>query len=95
MDDLVDVTDYLVELDKTHIYHLGLVLGLNQPRVKGMKDSETFLDDVILAWLQRVDQVEKRGAPAWQRLVEALRHRRVGQNGIANKIEEEHTPLQR
>jgi len=40
MDDLVDITDYLVELDKTHIYHLGLVLGLNQPRVKGMEDSD-------------------------------------------------------
>ena len=89
MDDLVDVTDYLVELDKTHIYHLGLVLGLNQPRVKGMKDSETFLDDVISAWLQKVDQVEKRGAPTWQRMVEALRHCRVGQNGIANKIEQD------
>ena len=61
--------------------------------MKGMRDSETFLDDVISAWLQKVDQVEKRGAPTWQRMVEALRDRRVGQNGIANKIEKEHTPL--
>jgi len=90
MDDLIDITDYLVKLDKTHIYHLGLVLGLNLPRVKGMKDSETFLDDVISAWLQKVDQVEKRGTPTWQRMVEALRHHRVGQNGIANEIEQEH-----
>ena len=88
-DDLVDVTGYLFRLDKTHIYNLGLVLGLSQHRVKGMKDSETFLDDMIAAWLQKVDQVQKRGVPTWQRLVEALKHDRVGQTGIASKIETE------
>ena len=80
----MEITDYLFELDKTHIYHLGLVLGLNHHRVKRMKDSETFLDDMIAAWLQKVDQVE---APTWQRLVKALRHKRVGQTGIASEIE--------
>jgi len=40
MKDLFNVTDYLVELKKIHIYNLGLVLGLNQPRVKGMEDSD-------------------------------------------------------
>ena len=29
------------------IYHLALVLGLSQSRVKGMMESPTFLDDVI------------------------------------------------
>jgi len=48
---------------------------------------------VISAWLQKVDQVEKRGAATWQRMVEALRDHRVGQNGIANKIEKGRTPL--
>ena len=48
-DDLLDVTDYLFGLDKTHIYHLGLVLGLSHHRVKEMKDSKTFLDDMIAA----------------------------------------------
>ena len=88
-EDLLDVTGYLFRLDKTHIYNLGLVLGLSQHRVKGMKDSETFLDDMIAAWLQKVDQVQKRGVPTWQRLVEALKHDRVGQIGIASKIETE------
>ena len=88
-DDLVDVTGYLFRLDKTHIYNLGLVLGLTHHRVKGMKDSETFLDDTIAAWLQKVDQVQKKGPPTWHRLVEALRHERVGQTGIASKIEAE------
>ena len=80
------ITDYLFGLDKTHVYNLGVVLGLSQQRVKEMKDSETFLDDMITAWLQKVDQV---GVPTWQRLVKALRHRRVGQTGIASEIEKD------
>ena len=83
-ENLIEITDYLFELDKTHIYHLGLVLGLSHHRVKGMEDSKTFLDDMIAAWLQKVDQVE---VPTWQRLVKALRHMRVGQTGIASEIE--------
>ena len=88
-DDLVDVTDYLLRLDKPSIFQLGLVLGLSHHRLKGMKNSETFLEDMIEAWLQKVDQVQKRGVPTWQRLVEALRHDRVGQAGIASGIETE------
>ena len=83
---LIEITNYLFELDKTHIYHLGLVLGLSHHRVKAMRDSETFLDDMIAAWLQKVDQV---GVPTWQRLVEALQHKRVGQTGIASEIEKD------
>ena len=79
----MEITDYLFELDKTHIYNLGMVLGLSHHRVKRMKDSETFLDDMVAAWLQKVDQVE---VPTWQKLVKALRHKRVGQTGIASEI---------
>ena len=57
-EDLIEITDYLFELDKTDIYNLGLVLGLSQRRVKAMMNSETFLDDMISAWLQRIDLVE-------------------------------------
>ena len=88
-DDFVEITGYLFRLDKTHIYNLGVVLGLSHYRVKAMKDSETFLDDMIAAWLQKVDQVQKMGPPTWQRLVEALKHERVGQTGIASKIKTE------
>ena len=83
---MIEITDYLLELDKNPTYHLGLLLGLSHHRVKEMKDSETFLDDMIAAWLQKVDRVE---VPTWQRLVEALRHKRVKQTGIANKIEKD------
>ena len=51
-----------------------------------MKDSDTFLDDVIAAWLRREDHVEQRGMPTWKVLVEALKHTRVKQNGIASDI---------
>ena len=85
-DNHIEITGYLLGLDKTHIYRLGLVLGLSEPRVRGMVDSKTFLDDMVAAWLLKVDQVQKRGAPSWRRLVEALRDRTVGQNGIAEII---------
>lgn len=91
-EDLIDVTDYLLTMDSsTHleIYHLALVLGLSQSRVKGMMESPTFLDDVIAAWLRREDQVSKRGVPTWENLVKALRHPRLKQNEIADKIANE------
>ena len=73
-------------MEKTHIYHLGLVLGLRHNKVKTMMDSATFLDDVIAAWLRKEDQVTEKGEPSWTVLVNALKHRRVGQTGIANNI---------
>ena len=85
-DSHTEITGYLLGLDKTHIYRLGLVLGLSESRVRWMEDSKTFLDDMVVAWLQKVDQVQKRGAPSWRRLVESLRDRTVGQNGISRKI---------
>ena len=77
-------------MEKGHIYHLGIVLGLRQNKVKTLKDSETFLDDVIAAWLRKEDQVAEKGEPSWTVLVDALKHRRVGQTGIANTIAKDH-----
>ena len=73
-------------MEKTHIYHLGLILGLRQSKLKTMMESATFLDDVIAAWLRKEDQVTEKGEPNWKVLINALRHRRVGQTGIASKI---------
>ena len=88
-EDLIDITDYLLPLEKTHIYNLGLVLGISQHKTKGMMDSSTFLDDVIAAWLRREDQVNKKGEPSWTVLIRALEHPRVGQCGISQKIRKE------
>ena len=90
-DDLLDVSDYLVPLDKAQIHNLGLVLGLGYIRLKNLEDSRTFLNDVVHAWLTRVDRVAERGGVSWGTLVAALKHSRVGQNGIADKIEHEKT----
>ena len=74
-------------MEKIHIYNLGLVLGLRQNKVKAMKESsDAFLDDVIAAWLRKEDKVTEKGEPSWTVLVIALKHSRVGQTGIANKI---------
>ena len=87
----MDITDYLMDLDKSHIYHLGLVLGLTRRRVVDLQDScgttLTFLDAVVLHWLQRVDRVRD---VSWQGLVKALLHPRLGQTGIATTIASQH-----
>ena len=89
IDDLLEVTHYLLELEQSHIYHLGLVLGLNQPHVKSMESSQTFRDDIIAAWLRKEDQVIRRGVPTWNTLVTALTHPRVNQTGVAKRIKAE------
>ena len=84
--DLVDVTNYLLELRDVDIYNLGLILGLNKPRLQNLERPETFRDNMIAAWLHKEDQVAKRGMPTWKTLVKALRHSRVGKTVIADKI---------
>jgi len=84
--DLLDITEYLLVLEKAHIYSLGLVLGIRQTKLKALRDSDSFLGDVIAAWLRKEDQVTEKGHPSWTVLVNALKHTRVGQSGIADKI---------
>ena len=84
--DILEIADYLINLDKTQVYHLGIILGLSQRKVKTMEDSKTFLDDILTAWIRKEDYVERRGLPTWETLVRALRHPRIGQTGLANDI---------
>ena len=84
--DLLEVTNYLLDFGKTDIHNLGLTLGLHYPHFTKMGGSETFIDDVIAAWLRKEDQVLKQGVPSWETLVKALRNRRVNQTGVAEKI---------
>ena len=83
-DDFLEITEYLIDLEKTDVYNLGLVLGLSRRKVVAKMESKTFLDDIITAWLQKEDQV--KGEPSWTVLVSALKHRRVGKTGIAANI---------
>ena len=85
--DLLEVTDYLLDLGNTDIYNLGIALGLYFPHLKTMRDSETFRDEMIAAWLEKEDQVTKKRVPTWETLVKALRHPRVKQTRVAERIE--------
>ena len=85
---LANISSYLHPLDKTTVFNLGLVLGLDYNRLKTMMDSPSFLEDMLAGWLQQMDQVLSTGVPTWKRLVEALKDQTVGQNGLASKIEE-------
>ena len=80
--DVCEITKYLLDLEKKHIYSLGLELGLAQPKLKDMMDSTTFRDDVIAAWVRMEDNVIEKGKPSWEVLVSALRQRRVGQRTL-------------
>ena len=51
-----------------------------------MESSNTFRENMIAAWLQKEDDVTRRGLPTWETLVKALRNDRVNQNGVADKI---------
>ena len=86
-DDILDVKRYLLNLGHTDIHYLGLTLGLNHLHLKKMReDSDTFKEDMIAAWLQKEDQVTRRGLPTWETLVKALRDDQVKQNGVADNI---------
>ena len=95
IDDLLEVTDYLLHLRQNDIPNLGLTLGLYHPHLKSMRDSETLIDDMIAAWLQKEDHVTKMGVPTWKTLVKALRHPRVNQTRLAEKIETENLDFSR
>ena len=89
IEDLADISSYLLPLDKITVFKLGIVLGLNYNRLKTMMDSQTFLQDMLAGWLEKVDQVLQTGVPTWKRLAEALRDPIVGQNGLASNIEQD------
>ena len=43
--------------------------------------------ELAAQWIKGADQVKKKGKVTWRRLVEALRSKRLGQNGLADRIE--------
>ena len=73
-------------LDEDQVYDLGLALGLAQQKVRWMRASDTFLDDVLAAWLRKEDDVDKKGTLSWSTLVNALRHPMLCQDGVASDI---------
>lgn len=87
-DQLVDITHYLVNLGRQEVTTLGLVLGLYFNTMRNLQDD--FLKVVITSWLNKADNVEKKGVPSWRALVRGLRDKQVRQNGIAANIARDH-----
>ena len=87
---LVDVSEYLIHLNKDQIFQLALVLGLHAvPTLDKMRGTPNFLNDMLVAWLLGQDDVIKRGGHTWGALVNALQHPSVTQNEIADRIQRE------
>ena len=88
--DLDSITSYLLDLDDTAMYNLGIVLGLGKTHLSDLKSSGIpFRDEVISEWLSKADHVSSKGDPTWRTLAHALSHNRVRQIGIAQKIRNE------
>ena len=82
-DDQDDIMSFLHSLSDKNIYDLGIALGISHQRLTDANRGASFLGNVILDWLNRVDKV---GKPSWRSLVSALRDPMVKQTGIANDI---------
>ena len=90
MNDLVDVRDYLNLLKRDQIFELGLVLGLCAvPTLDNLSYTQNFLSGMLAAWLQGMDDVNKKGGHTWRILVNALKNPSVNQTEIADKIQRE------
>ena len=85
----MDISEYLLVLNKEQIFSLGLVLGLSFTTLEPVRSSRLFLDEMLAAWLQGKDSVSKRGGHTWQALVSALRHPRLHQTEVAANIEKD------
>ena len=89
--DLLEVTGYLKDLNKSQIYNLGLVLGLDYHHVVDLEENcssnHRFLDAVVVSWLQKEDRVKN---VSWTALITALQSDRLRQTGIADRIATHH-----
>ena len=87
----MEVTGYLKDLNKSQIYNLGLVLGLDYHHVVDLEENcssnSRFLDAVVVSWLQKEDRVKD---VSWTALVTALHNDRLRQTGIADRIATQH-----
>ena len=74
---------------------IGLALGLDFNKLSDIKANYREIDDCLLEmlslWLNRSYNVQKHGAPTWNRLSEAVRHRAGGNNpSVADELLEQH-----
>ena len=71
---------------------LGLSLGLYHPTLKDIdaqyRDMNDCLRECLAKWLNKEDNVEKKGEPSWSSLIKGLRT--IGDKALAEKIEKLH-----
>ena len=84
-----DIMRYLKTMGRAGVTNLGLVLGLQYTTINDLL-GDAFLTDVVTQWFGKAENVLSKGTPSWRSLVKGLRDKLVQQNGIANKIAEEH-----
>uniref|UniRef100_A0A1X7T4V9 Death domain-containing protein n=1 Tax=Amphimedon queenslandica TaxID=400682 RepID=A0A1X7T4V9_AMPQE len=91
--DLVEVLKLLRRhgYSGTSYYDLGLYLGLSPTTLDAIRDNERNVDsclrECLKAWLQKADNVQKKGGPSIYSLVSVLRE--LGENGVADGIDME------
>ena len=83
---MFDISSYLRRMEKVKILELGMALGLKFIDLRNKMNSETFLYDTIYSWLQKEDDVIKKGNPTWRTLINALNSKEIGQTGTAAEI---------
>ena len=88
IDDIIEVSRYLICLRKEELKLLGQILGLSYTTVTNHIDSSlaVYRSSIVEAWLLKQDKVSEKGGPSWSTLEAALRDELLGHNGIADNI---------
>lgn len=76
-------------MNSQQMFNLGQVWGLHFQTAARIMKSDTYHDEMVDAWLKKQEDVSTRCPPTWRNLVKSLKHERVKQNGIAEKVEQE------
>ena len=78
-----EISGCLQHLGKTHIFDLGMTLGISHSKLTEMMDSPSFAEDVASAWFQIEEQ---RGTPTWVHLISVLTELLIKQEGMSSEI---------
>ena len=84
---------------KANYFQLGIVLGLPPGELQAIQQTcsqnvAQALTQALLTWLRQLYNVEKHGAPTWQRLVEAVGSPAGGNNhALAMDIASRHCTI--
>ena len=83
MSDKALAVDYLKELNYDEVGNIGLALGLSFATLRSLS-TEDYHNEMVKAWLSRIDKVAVTGTPTWKLLGAELQ--KMGKAEIASKI---------